>query len=573
VESPSYALGLVAFHEGRPEEALAHAQEAFVAAPWLYEAKKLEGDAHYAIGSRTRHDKVAFDYVRTMEQFSQAAEAYRTAAEIARSDPSVHESECELWIQVMHAVQARKDPIRPPFDRARSACERAVAASPRSPSGHVRLAFAHEVFAFWVMWGAYAGESPDRALDEAAERADEARRRSPDSAFANYLVGAVWRARQHRLEGLSRDTGVAIDRSIAGYEAAIALDPSFSWALHEGCEMLSKRGRREARRGLDPQSSFDLALARCQRALELDPGLFGLRSQILAARTFDVERLVAAGRSPRPVVEQVVSAAEAWSEQVRVEPWIIGFCGEVHRREAEYLLAAGEDPLPSLDRARLYTSRLPASVPPADMAAEIDAVLAEAHLARLSRGPVPVQRLPELEEALSRARAAFDAAVAQRPRSVVYAHWLVRVELVALRYGMALGHARWEDAGAVLAPLEPLRAEPPEEDPRLDEVAARAHEARALLLEQLGRDPLPEVESGLVRAERAVAVAPGLAAGYAVLGRLRLLQARAAPDPGRKKELSRMAAQALAGAVHRNPLFARSESAWIEEAKRLAEGP
>lgn len=571
VESPPYALGLIAYHEGRHEEALEHARAAFAKASWLYEAKKLEGDALYAIGSRTRHDKVAFDYAQTMEHFSQAAEAYRAAAEIARCDPAVHEAECELWIQTMNAAKKHGDPIRPPFDRARSACERAISASPRSPSGHLRLAFAHQLFSFWVVSGAHKDESPDRSLDEATERVEAAARRSPDDAFANYLVGAVWRARFFRLRALSRDTGAAIDKSIAGYEAAIALDPTFAWALNEECGMLSLRGRRETQRGIDPRSSFDLALVCCQRALDLAPSLSGLSYNLLGVYAFDVERLVAAGLSPRSAIEGGLRVAEVVETHAPSEPWSTVFRAELHRWEAEYALAAGEDPGPALARAEAHAARLPASFPAADSAAEIAVVTAEAHLARLERGAVPLQRLPALDEALAHARAVFAKAVAEKPEDMGYAMWLARLELVALRYRMALRQASWPDAEAVLAPLERFLAEPREEDPRLDELAARAHEARAQLCEQLKRVATAEIMSGISRAERAIAVAPGLAAGYAVLGRLRLLQAGAAPDPGQKRDLSRHAAQALADAVKRNPLFGRSHAAWIEEAKRLAE--
>ena len=97
MESPEYALGLVAHNEGRHEEAFARARAAFAAAPWLYEAKKLEGDVLFAMGSQTGHDK-AFDAKRTGELFERAAKAYAAAAEVGRSDPAVHEAECDLWI-------------------------------------------------------------------------------------------------------------------------------------------------------------------------------------------------------------------------------------------------------------------------------------------------------------------------------------------------------------------------------------------------------------------------------------------------------------------------------------------
>ena len=51
VESPLYLQALIAFYSKRYEEALAKTQEAFSAAPWLYEAKKLEGDIRSAQGN------------------------------------------------------------------------------------------------------------------------------------------------------------------------------------------------------------------------------------------------------------------------------------------------------------------------------------------------------------------------------------------------------------------------------------------------------------------------------------------------------------------------------------------
>jgi hypothetical protein len=120
----------------------------------------------------------------------------------------------------------------------------------------------------------------------------------------------------------------------------------------------------------------------------------------------------------------------------------------------------------------------------------VAAVVAEAHLHRWLQGAPPRGPLPELEHALSRAGSGLRASLGARRQDVswpVWLTWLVRVELAALRYRTALGQARWEDAGAVLAPLGQPGAASPEEDPRLDEVIARAHEARAELGEQLGR--------------------------------------------------------------------------------------
>lgn len=572
VESPSLARGLIALHEGREEEAIADARAAFEAAPWLYEAKKLEGDALYALGSRTRHDKIGFDYEATMDRFHQAARAYRSASEIARSDPSVHEAECELWSQIMNAAQRHGDPIQEPFEAARAACKRAIAASPRSPSGYLRLAFAEQLHAFWVVWRGRPEEQPDRVLDEATREVEAAAARSPDDPFAHYLVGAVWRAGVYRRRLLAQDTSAALDRSIAGYEATLAREPAFLWALSEECEMLSLRGGREALRGVEPGPSFDRARSRCRAALSLDPQLSGLSYNLLLPHVLDVERLVAAGRSPARSIEEALEVAGSLDEQARSEPWVAAFRTEIRWREAEYEIAAGGDAGPPLARAREEAARLPASFPDAEGRAPLAAVTAEALLARLEQGREPRRRVPELEQALARARAGFAEAVAESPEAVPHAIWLARVEVTALRYRMALGEASLSDARAALAPIAGF-VTGPRGDPWLFEVAARAREARADLAAQLGADAEADIASGLRLAEQAISAGPGLAAAHAALGRLKIREARATADAARRRELSRSASEALAAAIAHNPLFARSQAGWVEEARRLGEGP
>lgn len=565
VESPEYALGLVAHHEGRQEDALAHAREAFAAAPWLYESKKLEGDVLFAIGSRTRHDKAGFDYPRTMDLFQQAAAAYRAAGDIARSDPAVHEAECELWIQAMNAAAEHGAAMRPPFDRARQACERAVTASPRSASGQLKLAWAHLSFAFGVVNGGQAGESPEAALAEATSRVEAAARLNPEDAFANYLVGAVWRSRAMRTAQLGQDAGPAIDRAVAGYEAARARDPTFLWALNEECGVLAMRGRREALRGVDPAPSFDLALARCGRAAELDSTFLFPTINTFLVLSYDVERTVASGLDPAPLIDKGLRAADAAARLPASAPWALAFRAELYRREAEHAFASGRDPTPALARAHAAATALPPSFPPADCAAEIDAVDAEM---RLERGGTGEGRA-ELVASIARARRAFLVAHAEAPQELGYALWMSRVERVALVLATREERPEGADAGAVLAPLLPFLAEP-RDAPRLFEAAALAHEARAALEERLGRLPAEEIASGIARAEQAITAAPALATAHAALGRLLLTSARAERDPSRKKAIAERAERSFAAAVQKNPLLGGTHTPLTAEAARMA---
>ncbi len=575
VESPAYAHGLIALAEGRLEEALSRAEEAFTAAPWLYEAKKLEGDVLFAMGSQTGHDK-AFDAKRTGALFERAAKAYGAAAEIGRSDPAVHEAECDLWIQAMNASAEAGDSMRPGFEKAKASCGRAITASPRRSSGYVKLAWAHNCFSFWAAIGHNEGESPEEALSEATTLVDDAVRRSPGDAFASYLSGAVWRSRALYFLEIGQDEGPALDRAITGYEASLALDSRFAWALNEECGALAMRGQREARLGTDPAATFGRALGSCKRALEIDPNFLFPWANTLLVLDNDAERLVAQGTSPRAAIEQGLEAALAAEKANPEWRWGPVWQASLHRLAAEHDLARGEDPGPALARAEASLAKLApyrASFTDGDATeGEIAAVTAEALVLRgTSAGPT-MTRSAALETVLGRARTAFTHALADSPWDLGYSIWLARVEVTELLYRMALGEATEAHASATLRPLQPFLTES-RVSPMLYQLAARAREARAELRLRTGMDAAPELGACVELAEKAVAVGPGQKAGHAALGRCRLGLARTERDPRKKKEMARLAAEALGIVVRANPLLARTHTSLWEEAKSMAGEP
>jgi serine/threonine-protein kinase len=521
VESPAYANGLISLHEGHLEEALARAREAFTAAPWLYEAKKLEGDVQFAMGRLTGHDKV-FDYQQTHVHFELAAAAYHAAADVARSDPSVHEAECTLWIQAMNAAAEHGDSMRPGFDRAVSACERAIQASPRSPSGYLKLAWAHNCFAYWVSTGKREGESPEDVLSRAALAIEAAARQAPSDPFARYLVGAVWRSKATYLAELGRSANAAIDQAIAGYEAALSADPGMLWALNEQCATLLMRGRREALFGTDSAPTFALALERCGRATALDPDFMFPKAGLVEAHMVEAASSVAAGRSPDAAIALGSSAVNAAESQyptwTRVPFWRLGLL----RIQAEDALSKGGMTSELLERANAIYAPLRGQADlDSDIGetfAQVAEVTAEAELKRLQRGPGKPAPSAELEALLRQATGPLKASFDESPWNIESATWLARLKLTELQYESWLGRATVAEADAALAPLTPLLSEP-RDDPAFYELAARVHEARATIIAQKGHAPI-ERGSAIALARRAVEVGPALAAARVTLARL-----------------------------------------------------
>lgn len=558
MEAPAYVEGLIAFYEGRHEEARALARKAFAGAPWLYEAKKLEGDALFAEGSRYRAD-AAFDYDRMMIWFRQAEDAYRAAADLGRSDPAVHEADCDLWMQVMNAASEQDDSMHLSFEAARAACERAIAASSKSASGELKLAQAHNMFAWWVTTGDHPAEDAKRAIDEAVKRADAAARRSPEDPMAPYTVGAVWRTRAIFASNRGLDVGPAVERGIAAYREALRLDPAFPWALNELCALLSMRGRWEDLHGKDPQASLKEAIAQCDRAIALDANFLSPKMGLVVAYITGAEYLLSTGRSPEAAITPAIAAVESVKKQNPTWSWVPFWHSHLRALEAAHAVEAGKDPTFALDRAEDSTKELERLAPSSTLA----------HLARGEVSLVKARRSWALEEdptpALRAAREAFRRAVEAKPLNIEQRVWSAVTEILAIRWAMKRDSAGEAHFDAALAPLLPLIGTP-RADPSLYQTVAEIHELRASWLLSRKKKAGEEIANGLQMVEEALTLDPHLASALAGRGRLLLLRAK----PRSHGEDGRQALAALTEAVQENPLLERVHQGAMEEAKRLA---
>ncbi|XXX81435.1 serine/threonine-protein kinase [Sorangium sp. So ce134] len=562
IEAPAYAEGLLALAEGRHEEALEKARAAFAGAPWLHEAKKLEGDVLFAMGSRYRHDAATFDFEKMKGHFDRAAEAYGIAAEHGRSDPSVHAAACELWTQTMNAAGKHGASMRPSFERARQACGRAIAASPRSPEAYVKLSWVHGCFAWWVASGMQPGEDADAALDEAAARADEALARSPDDAMARYVAALVFRARAYHADHIGRDQGEALERAIQGYEAALQRDPAFLWALNELCVVHAERGRYESLRGLDPKGSFERAQARCDQVLSLDPGFGSARTSRLTTGFYEVEHLVRTGRSPEAAVQRVHEMIDAmrqkdpsWTGAAYWRLWL-------EHALALHALDAGVDPGPALERVQASARAMApgAAAYPESLRAMLG--MLEARV-RLARGEDPA-------EPLRIAREALDRQLAEAPWDVSDRVQRAEAELLAFRWSARRGLPDAARLDAALVPLRPLLLGEPSADPRPHALLAELHEARAALRAGRRQDAAAEIDEGLRHAGAALRLNPRSDRALAAQGGLFRLRAAAAPDAAARREAALREVEALEAAIQANPLRARTAGARLAEARRLA---
>jgi serine/threonine-protein kinase len=537
----------------------------------MYEAKRLEGEARFAMGSRHRADK-GFDYKKAMEQFEHAAAAYEVAASIGRSDPAVHAAECELWIQIMNAASEHGEPIRPTFEEAQSACGRAIAADPTRGEAYVKLAFAHNCFAWWVAAGRSKGEDPERVLREAALRAAEAAQKSPDDAMAHYILGAVERTRA--LDALTRGLRArdALDRAIAGYEAALRLDPDFAWAQNELCSSLAMRGNVEHRTGRDPTGSFAAALGHCDRAIGLDPDFTYPRVNKLILTVHEADHLADSGLSPEAPVARGLALLEGLAKQSPPLQSSPLWRARLLRARALYAIAAGKDAEEPLVEAEAAAKGLSATAPDVVEARGLVA-LARARSA-LARGGDA--RGGDAEAWIREACDFLKRAVGATPHDANARVWLAEAHLLAFRWSERRGRTDAGSLDAAEAALAPVIAAlpggvepPPLENLRVLTTLAEIHAARAGLRGRSRTDAEGEIERGIARASQALGRSPAFYPGLLVLGRLWLLRARAGGSLASRKEAAARAVAAFEQALRANPLLSRTEQSLLDEARGI----
>lgn len=567
LEVPAYVEGLIALYEGKNEEALARAAEAYEKAPWLPDAKKLEGDAHFAEGSRFRAD-AAFDHGRMMSRFDRAAAAYRAAAEMASSDPEVHLAECELWIQVMNASQADSGSVLSSFEKARAACERGVASSSRGAAARVKTAFAYAMLAWRAQQLPPGGQGPEEVIENAITRAEEAVRASPEDPMASYLLGAALRTKLLYFFNRGIALGEPLDRAIGAYEETIRLDPTFLWAHNELCWSYALRAHDEGRRGLDPSASVQRAVERCRRASAIDPSFTYVHDNETLAHYYMARHLVETGRSPEPALGPALAAnavAKAKSPESVDAPaaavWL-------HLARAQHESDAGEDPSASLALAEQSVEIVEKRAPGTATAGELRGMLAltkARHLLREGVDPEPV---------LSGVRAPLQRLVDEAPWDIDYRILRAQAEILGARWALrkgSLSHAQLEAAMLALRPmLDRDRARP-----QLYQTIAEIHELRAAWLIGNRKSAAEEIEKGIEMADRALARNPHMAAAHAVKGALYLLQAketsrsRTDRDPSTDPGPARRANDAFAAALRDNPLIARDRGPLVDEARGL----
>jgi serine/threonine-protein kinase len=561
LESPAYVEGLIAFYGGRYEEALGKAREATEETPWLYEAKKLEGDALRALGSQ--YDISArFDWDKMMAYMKPAAEAYRVAAETARSDPEVHLAACELWANITQVTLSKGEPLNASLSSADETCARAIQASPRDGRAQVQRARAHVHVAF-AQAGEFApSDDPRRSIEEAVRFGEEAVRASPEDAEAHNILAFALEADVACALRRGDDAQASLNRAMRAAEEALRINPRFLMAMMHRARFGYHRIELDRWRGVDVLPTMEEHLRIAERVIALDPSYSFAWQTKAALYYFAASAIVEQGQSPEDLVKRALATTDeverlnpSWSHVYTLKSWCHLLLGlnDIH---------TGRDPRRSLEEAmRCAEKAEQRNRESSPLGAVSDIYYAEA-LYLLQ------QRAGDPQPALRKAREMSRRAIEKAPWSVEKRVKLARAEILNLRWAMdqrAVQPAMFEEALALASPFasEELK------NPAAYKSLAEIHALRAAWLVEGKKSPEDEIKLGLANVDKALAINPRMASALATKASLHLTQARATRDPSARAEAARLAQKVFEDAFKSNPLLEREHGAALQEAARL----
>ena len=545
-ESPAFVEGLIAFREERWDDALARLAEAQREVPSLYEARRLAGDVYTQMsqGHRDRGDVEG-----ALALATQAAEAYRGAQEIARSDDSIHLGECVRRTVLVILEGNRGRSIDRHASEALAACDRALVVDPDSGAAHRQ---ASAILADIAEAEAWQGKDPRPALDRAVSEADAAIALDPrdDQALSNR--GGAWNVRGGFYEAKHGiDPRPSYAKAIESFERSIAIRPRAGTLTYLG-QAHNFVGVWEANHGGDPLPHWQRAVENHERATALAPHWASPHINMGAVLGSRAAYEMSHGVDPRPSIAAAVAHHTKAIELNPSNPKPLSNLANAWARRALWERTHGVDCRASVDEAIRTYEKARAMKP--DDGDTYD------NLADTWRGPSPCSRWTA---ASTRPRRSRRRGRPSKPRS---------------GSTRTTGPASWVGPAASFSPRVTPRATPratptrrPGSRPRSPTSPARSSSTRRTRTgarwrrrstdgrpsgaSRTTRRPETRCRRGLEAAARALQLDATMAEAHAVRGALLALQARGEKDPALRSKQEAEAKADLRKALEMNPLL------------------
>jgi len=256
---------LLAFYERRFADALALAEQAAKATPWLHEAKLLAADVKAA---EAREADERADYATAEKAYVEAEALYRAAIRIGESDVRGWDGLGSLLLSAMlMRLNATGQDLAPLAARVEESVAGALVLDPERPAPLVKRSSALFLLG---QAASRSGQDPTGLLTRSKEAAGEALRRDGGDVPALMSLGSAFRAEAENVEKQGKDPRPACAGAIEAYEKALARGPNVTAYNNLGVVLYYVAGY-ERSRGEDPRPAVLRADRYLAEALRIDP--------------------------------------------------------------------------------------------------------------------------------------------------------------------------------------------------------------------------------------------------------------------------------------------------------------
>lgn len=509
-ESPIYVEGLIAYYEKFYDDALNKSQQAFEQSPWLYDAKKLEGDI-YTVYADNNLEKG--NYEGAIKGYEEARKAYLIAMEMGRSDSMVYFGEGNRWLSIMKLENSRGNSPEKEFEATLSAFNKALLVDPLNSLSYINVGVAYHEFGKYEM---NHGIDPRPSLDHSIENFQKSIQLNSNNykAYGSLGVNYNFRAEYEMDHGI--DPRPSLDHAIENFQKSIKLNPNNYKTYGNFSINYNLKAEYEMNHGMDPRPSLDHAIENFQKSIQLNPNdsaeYCGIAYQYYKKGKYE------AACSINPDVSLNI-AIENYNKAFKLDPSSVftsGNIGAVYWVSGLYLLTKGVDPIP----------------------------------------------------VLLKARQAFQKALQINPNFFVGYAQLSELEIVVARWSISQGRyprVSFEIIESALKKSLTLNAQ----NAYVYKVMADFYLCQAEWKYKKGQQLEQEIQQGLELAEKSISINPEMAEAIAIKSALYMLQAKTTQIQTERQNLKDKTKTFLKKALEINPLLKHTYNQMLMEVEKL----
>jgi serine/threonine-protein kinase len=340
-----YVNGLIALYEERYDDALEAARTAYAELPWLYEAKRLEGDVYYMMASQA-HQNGRYD--AAMAACQRAGKSYAAALSIAGSDGELYLTEAWRLVLLMTLRSQRGESPSDELRLALTACNNALLVSPDWSDAFGARALTYLAQAEHQ---SLHGLDPNQALESAARDAALAVEHAAKDPEWRLLHGRACSLLAEHLHRQGADPTLVLQQAIDSFDQAIRIDDLYADAHANRGVAQWALARYQMEHGSDPVPTLEQASSSLRRATELSSETAALANNLgnicRTRAVFAMRR----GNDPAPWLEQAEASYRQAVKLNREDSRAYNNLGNVLQLKAENAIAGGRDPEQLLNAA------------------------------------------------------------------------------------------------------------------------------------------------------------------------------------------------------------------------------